>query len=264
MNPSLRTPAGAGGDVAQRKDSRGFRKAVVLLSGGLDSATTLYLARSQGHRLRALICDYGQRHKKEVAAARRIARKARVPFDVVRIRLPWKGSALLDKRVRLPRPSQGKGAKIPATYVPARNILFLSLALSCAEAWGARSVFIGANAVDYSGYPDCRPAFYKAFARAARRGTKAGVSGRCIAVKTPLIRLTKAEIIRKGRRLGVPYALTWSCYSGGARPCGVCDSCRLRAKGFREAGLCDPALRRSPRVTGKAIEVTRGTFREGE
>ncbi len=241
MNSPVATPLPAPGDVASRKDRRGFRKAVVLLSGGLDSATTLYAARGQGYRLRALICDYGQRHKKEVAAAKRIARKARVPFDVIRIKLPWKGSALLDRKIRVPRPSRRRGADIPATYVPARNIIFLSLALSCAEAWGARSIFIGANAIDYSGYPDCRPAFYKAFAVAARRGTKAGVSGRAVTIKTPLIRLTKAQIIKKGRRLGVPYALTWSCYKGGARPCGACDSCRLRAKGFREAGLPDPA-----------------------
>jgi len=220
-----------------------MKKAVVLLSGGLDSATTLYAARRQGYRLRALICDYGQRHGREVAAAKRIARSAGVPFDVIRLRLPWKGSALLDRKVRLPRALQRR-AGIPATYVPARNIIFLSLALSCAEAWAARCVFIGANAIDYSGYPDCRPAFYRAFALAGRRGTKAGVLGRGVAVKTPLIRLTKARIIKKGMRLGVPYALTWSCYKGGSRPCGCCDSCRLRAKGFREAGLPDPAVQK--------------------
>ncbi len=226
-----------------------MKKAVVLLSGGLDSSTTLYVARAQGYRLRALICDYGQRHRREIAAAKRIARKARVPFHVLRIRLPWKGSALLDRSIRLPASARrhvgmsagSSGVSIPATYVPARNMIFLGLALSCAEAWGARSLFIGANAIDYSGYPDCRPVFYKAFAAAARLGTKTGVTGRAIAIRTPLIRLSKAEIIRKGTRLRVPYALTWSCYKGGARPCGVCDSCRLRAKGFREAGLLDPA-----------------------
>ena len=253
MTPPLGTPVPASGVFATRKDRRGFRKAVVLLSGGLDSATTLYAARGQGYRLRALICDYGQRHKKEVAAAKRIARRARVPFDVIRIKLPWKGSALLDKKIRVPQASRRRGTGIPATYVPARNIIFLSLALSCAEAWGARCVFIGANAIDYSGYPDCRPAFYRAFALAARRGTKAGVSGRAVAIKTPLLRLTKAEIIKKGRRLGVPYALTWSCYKGGTRPCGACDSCRLRAKGFREAGLPDPSLF-VPSQRGKAAD----------
>ncbi len=229
-----------------------MKKAVVLLSGGLDSATTLYVARAQGYRVRALICDYGQRHMREVAAAKRIARRARVPFDVIRVRLPWKGSALLDSHIRVrtcarshvAMTARSSGASIPATYVPARNIIFLSLALSCAEARGGRCVFIGANAVDYSGYPDCRPAFYKAFAAAARRGTKSGVRGRAIAIKTPLMRQSKAGIIKRGIRLGVPYALTWSCYKGGARPCGVCDSCRLRAKGFREAGLPDPALKK--------------------
>jgi 7-cyano-7-deazaguanine synthase len=228
------------------------------LSGGLDSATTLYLARRQGYRLRCLVCDYGQRHKREIAAAKRIARRAGVPFDVLNVRLPWKGSALLDRNIKVPTslpdgqaglPAGQAGARsrdvnIPATYVPARNIIFLSLALSCAEAWGAQSIFIGANAIDYSGYPDCRPDFYRAFALAARRGTKTGVAGRPIAIKTPLIRLSKADIIRKGMRLGVPYALTWSCYKGGSRPCGICDSCRLRAKGFREAGLADPALKK--------------------
>ncbi|MGE5280178.1 MAG: 7-cyano-7-deazaguanine synthase QueC [Deltaproteobacteria bacterium] len=230
----------------KRSHPKGRGKAVVLLSGGLDSATTLYMAAARGYRLHALAFDYGQRHDREVRAARRIAAAAGVACDVIRLRLPWKGSALLDKRIPVPasRPLSRAHDVIPATYVPARNIVFLSLALSCAEAEGAGRIFIGANAIDYSGYPDCRPAFYRAFARAARQGTKAGTSGRAIRIETPLIRLTKAQIIREGTRLGVPYALTWSCYKGGARPCGVCDSCRLRAKGFREAGVSDPALRR--------------------
>ena len=217
--------------------------AVILLSGGLDSATTLFIARARGFRCHALLIDYGQRHRRELAAARRVARAAECPAQVVRLRLPWGGSALTDRRTAVPlnRSAAAMRRGIPATYVPARNTLFLSLALGYAETLGATRLFIGANALDYSGYPDCRPAFYRAFTAVARQGTKVGVEGRPIRIETPLIHKTKAQIIRWGRRLGVPYALTWSCYLGGRRPCGRCDSCRLRAKGFREAGLDDPA-----------------------
>lgn len=214
------------------------KKAIVLLSGGLDSATTLYIAKAKGYQVTCLVFDYGQRHKREIAAAERIARRAGCACHRVKISLPWKGSALLDTRMKVPAASK---AGIPPTYVPARNIIFLSFALSCAEALGAGHIFIGANAVDYSGYPDCRPDFYQAFRRAAARGTKCGVEGRGIKIETPLIRLTKSQIIKKGARLGVPYELTWSCYRGWDRPCGQCDSCRWRAKGFKEAGLKDPA-----------------------
>lgn len=218
-------------------------KAVVLLSGGLDSTTTLYYALSQKFRCHCLIVDYGQRHRKEVAAARRIAKAAGSPFQVIRIQLPWGGSALTDRRIRVPkgRSLAEIGRGIPATYVPARNTLFLSYAVSFAEAIGATAVFIGANFLDASGYPDCRPAYYRAFAQVIRRGTKTGAEGKPIRIATPLIRKTKAQIIRLGRRLGVPYELTWSCYLGKTRPCGKCDSCLLRAKGFHEAGLSDPA-----------------------
>jgi len=218
--------------------------AVILLSGGLDSATTLFIARARGFRCHALLVDYGQRHRRELLAARRVARAAGCQAQVVRLRLPWGGSALTDRRVAVPlgRSLARMARGIPPTYVPARNTLFLSLALGYAETLGATHLFIGANAVDFSGYPDCRPAFYRAFAQAARRGTKAGVEGRPIRIETPLIRWTKAQTIRRGLRLGVPYALTWSCYLGGRRPCGRCDSCRLRAKGFAEAGAADPAL----------------------
>lgn len=173
-----------------------------------------------------------------------MARAAGCPAQVARLRLPWGGSALTDWRTTVPmnRSAAAMQHGIPVTYVPARNTVFLSLALGYAETLGATHLFIGANALDYSGYPDCRPAFYRAFTAAARQGTKAGVEGRPIRIETPLIRKTKAQIIRWGRRLGVPYALTWSCYLGGRRPCGRCDSCRLRAKGFREAGITDPAL----------------------
>ena len=219
------------------------RRAVVLLSGGLDSATTLYVARARGFDCLGLLLDYGQRHRKELLAAQRIARRAGCPVRVVRLRLPWGGSALTDRRIRVPtgRSIRAIGQGIPATYVPARNTIFLSLAVGCAEAIGADHVFIGANALDYSGYPDCRPAYYQAMQQVIRRGTKAGVEGRPIRIVAPLIRKTKAQIIRWGLRLGVPYELTWSCYLGGARPCGRCDSCRLRAKGFAEAGHPDPA-----------------------
>jgi 7-cyano-7-deazaguanine synthase len=216
------------------------KKAIVLLSGGLDSATTLYIAKARGFEVTCLVFRYGQRHGREVAAARRIARQAGCACHVVKISLPWKGSALLDARVKIPAASQ---ASVPATYVPGRNIIFLSFALSCAEALGAGHIFIGANAVDYSGYPDCRPDFYRAFRRAASLGTRCGVEGRGVKIETPLIRLTKAQIIRRGCRLGVPYERTWSCYRGQKRPCGRCDSCRWRAKGFKEAGIKDPALR---------------------
>lgn len=232
--------------------------AVILLSGGLDSATTLAIARRRGFHCHPLVVDYGQRHRREVLAAQRIARRAGCPSQVVRLCLPWGGSALTDRRlavplargpwrgVHSPRPFGRSAAQmargIPATYVPARNTLFLSLALGYAETLGATHLFIGANAIDFSNYPDCRPAFYRAFTQVARRGTKAGVEGRPIRIETPLIRKTKAQIIRWGLRLGVPYALTWSCYLGGRRPCGRCDSCRLRAKGFQKAGVPDPAL----------------------
>ncbi len=227
--------------------SRRFRKAVVLLSGGLDSATTLYIAKAKGFRCHCLSVDYGQRHRRELRSARAIAKKAGCPFHSIRIRLPWKGSALTDRRIPVPssRSISEIGRGIPPTYVPARNTILLSYAVSFAEAMGASTIFIGANYLDASGYPDCRPHYYRAFAQVIRRGTKAGVEGRPIRIGTPLIRKTKAQIIRMGTRLGVPYRLTWSCYQGGSSPCGRCDSCLLRAKGFEEAGVEDPILRSS-------------------
>jgi 7-cyano-7-deazaguanine synthase len=218
------------------------KQAIVLLSGGLDSATTLYYALSKGFDVRALIFDYGQRHRREIKAAKAVARSAGVPCEVVRIGLPWKGSALLDASIRVPEKLFCKKGSIPVTYVPARNIIFLSFAASFAEAVGANTIFIGANAVDYSGYPDCRPEFFRAFQRSLDRGLKTAVCKRPIRIETPLLRLTKAGIVRLGVGLGVPFAKTWSCYKGRAKPCGVCDSCRLRAKGFREARVRDPLL----------------------
>lgn len=218
------------------------KKAVVLLSGGLDSATTLYYALDRGYKVHALVFDYGQKHRREIRSAQALARTAEVSCSKVRIALPWRGSSLLDPAVKVPDKGVRKNT-IPSTYVPARNIIFVSFAASCAEAIGARTVFIGANAVDYSGYPDCRPAFFAAFQKALDAGLKAGVEQRGIRICTPLLELSKAGIVQMGIRLGVPFEKTWSCYNGENVPCGVCDSCRLRAGGFREAGVKDPLLR---------------------
>jgi 7-cyano-7-deazaguanine synthase len=217
------------------------RKAVVLLSGGLDSATTLAMAGAQGFACYALSLDYGQRHHAELAAARRVAARLRavehkvIPLDLTSIG----GSALTDRRIAVPEQS-GKG--IPVTYVPARNTVFLSLALGWAEVLGAWDLFIGVNAVDYSGYPDCRPEYIQAFQRLCQLATRAGVEGGRFQVHAPLIEMSKAEIIHTGLRLGLDYALTVSCYAADAagRACGRCDSCRLRAKGFADAGVEDP------------------------
>ena len=212
----------------------------LLLSGGLDSTTTLCYVKKKGYKAHCLIFDYSQRHRKEVRSAVNIAKKARVDYKVIKIKLPWKGSSLLDKNRSLPKHRLDKiSEKIPSTYVPARNTIFLSFALSCAETIGANAIFIGANAVDFSGYPDCRPRYYREFNSLIKLATKAGIEGKQIKIFTPLIKKTKAEIIKLGKRLGVPYELTWSCYKGGRSPCGECDSCLLREKGFREAGVKD-------------------------
>lgn len=214
------------------------KKAVVLLSGGLDSATTLFLAKRRGFDCSGLIFDYGQRHRREIESAKAIAHSANCNYRIIKIDFPWKGSSLLEKKGRI---SRGRG-KIPSTYVPGRNIIFLSFALSFAEAIGACAIFIGAHSHDFSGYPDCRPQFYQAFSKVITSGTKAGAEKRKIKVITPLINKGKAQIIRLGAKLGIPFRLTWSCYEGAKRPCGKCDSCYFRAKGFKEAGLTDPLL----------------------
>ncbi len=218
------------------------RPALVLLSGGLDSATVLAIARHEGYACHTLSFDYGQRHRAELEAAMQISKAlGAVSHRVVRIDLGTiGGSALTDERLAVP--TEGVGESIPITYVPARNMTFLSFAVGLGEVVGAQDIFIGVNAVDYSGYPDCRPAFIRAFEQAANLGTKAGVEGRPFKIHTPLIDLTKADIIRTGQRLGVDYGLTVSCYQADAegRACGVCDSCRLRRKGFEEAGVADP------------------------
>ena len=218
------------------------KKAVILLSGGLDSSTTLYYALSQGYECHCLIFDYGQKHKKEIIQAKAVARKASCQMFVVKIGLPWKGSALLDNKISVPRGRSLDAKGIPVTYVPGRNIIFLSFAASFAEAIGAKTIFIGANAVDYSGYPDCRPEFICSYQSMLARGLKTSVEGKNIKVETPLIHLSKARIVKLAVKLKVPLQLTWSCYNGGAKPCGVCDSCRLRAQGFAQAKIQDRAI----------------------
>jgi len=220
----------------------GVKRAVVLLSGGLDSATTLFWAKDKGYSCYGLSFDYGQRHKREINSARALAKRAKCNWRLVRFKLPWGGSALLDKRISIPKHNLVKEISkiIPSTYVPGRNTIFLSLALSYAETMGAETIFIGANALDFSGYPDCRPGYYKIFNRLTKLATKAGGQGKKIKIITPLIKKTKAEIIKIGNKLKVPFELTWSCYEGKAKPCGYCDSCLLRANGFKEAKLNDP------------------------
>ncbi|MDD2679921.1 MAG: 7-cyano-7-deazaguanine synthase QueC [Candidatus Omnitrophica bacterium] len=215
------------------------KKAVVLLSGGLDSATALYIARDKGYQCHCLVFDYGQRHRREIEAAKIIAKRTGSTCQVIKISLPWGGSSLLDRKIKLAKKRFPAQDKIPATYVPGRNLIFLSFALSCAEALGAGAVFSGPHVYDYSGYPDCRPEFYRALKKVISCGTKAGAQHKQIKIMTPLVYKTKAEIIRLGGKLGVPFRLTWSCYRGGKAPCGRCDSCYYRAKGFREAGIKD-------------------------
>jgi 7-cyano-7-deazaguanine synthase len=221
------------------------KKAVVLLSGGLDSATVLAIAREQGYETYALSFDYGQRHKVELDASRRVAlalgaKQHRVlNFDLTQ----WGGSALTDPNVAVP---EAPSAGIPVTYVPARNTIFLSLALAWAETLGATSIFAGMNAVDYSGYPDCRPEYVAAFQTMARLATRAGVEADGedgqLTIRTPIIQMSKADIVKEGIRLGIDYTMTVSCYQADAdgRACGRCDSCRLRREGFAAAGVADP------------------------
>lgn len=216
-------------------------KAVVLLSGGLDSATTLAIARSAGHTCHCLSLDYGQRHRAELAAAERVVRAlGAAEHKTLRLDLSaFGGSALTDTGIAVPTaPTAG----IPVTYVPARNTILLSLALAWAEVLPARDIFIGVNAVDYSGYPDCRPEYLTAFERMANLATKAAVEGDTVRIYAPLLHLSKADIIKKGMQLGVDFGLTISCYQADeeGRACGVCDSCRLRRAGFEQAGINDP------------------------
>ena len=217
------------------------KKAVILLSGGLDSATVVAMAKAQGYACYSMSFDYGQRHRAELLAAERVAKQLGVvEHKVIGMNLNGiGGSALTDSSLAVPE-EEAEG--IPITYVPARNTLFLSLALGWAEVLGARDIFIGVNAVDYSGYPDCRPEFVEAFERLANLATKAGVEGQGFSIRAPLQDLSKAQIIQEGVRLGVDYAMTVSCYQADdrGRACGKCDSCRLRMAGFEAAGVEDP------------------------
>jgi 7-cyano-7-deazaguanine synthase len=217
---------------------------LVLLSGGMDSATCLAIAAASGGPVHTLSIVYGQRHARESASARALARHYGVArHTVLTLPLgPLLRSALTDRRQSVPRrPPRAASGTIPSTYVPARNTIFLSIALGYAESHGLDRIYLGVNAVDYSGYPDCRPEFLRAFGRLARLATRVGVEGGpAIRIVAPLLRLTKAQIVRRGARLGVPWELTWSCYLGGRRPCRSCDACRFRAKGFDGAGIPDP------------------------
>ncbi len=222
---------------------------VVVLSGGLDSTVCMALvARDSSEPPLALTFDYGQRHRKEIERAGRVAAHYRSEHLVVAIDTKaWGGSALTDPSIDVPNhgdrvvPRDGH-EQIPVTYVPARNIIFLAVALGVAEATDALAVHIGVNAVDYSGYPDCRPEFIDAFRRVADVGQRRGLEGRPVEIRTPLIDMSKSEIVRFGVQLGAPLELTWSCYRNGPAPCGFCDACALRAKGFAEAGISDPSL----------------------
>jgi len=223
------------------------KRAVVLLSGGLDSATTLAIARSEGFQCYALTCQYGQRHKREIEAAKKIASSlGTAEHRIIDIDLSgFGGSALTDLTIEIPkdRAELGNSSRTPTTYVPARNTIFLSYALAWAEVLGAFDIFIGVNQTDYSGYPDCRAEFIAAFEKTANLATAAAVEGKGrYHIHTPIIDMTKAQIILTGTKLGVDYSLTHSCYDPGeqGRSCGRCDSCRLRLKGFAEAGLKDP------------------------
>lgn len=212
----------------------------MLLSGGLDSAACLYWALERGYKVHALTADYGQKHARELRSARALARGAGARYVELRLGLPWlKTSSLVDKRQSLPDVPLSRIGKdgVPSTYVPGRNTIFLALGVSLADAVGAQAVIAGANALDFSAYPDCRPGFYAAFQKAARQGTRR----KGLRILTPLMRMDKAAIVREAVRLKVPLHLTWSCYRGGRRPCGRCDSCKLRAKGFSLARVKDPA-----------------------
>ncbi|RLF49563.1 MAG: 7-cyano-7-deazaguanine synthase QueC [Thermoplasmata archaeon] len=221
-----------------------MKKAVVLLSGGIDSSTTLAIALDMGYECHGLTFRYGQRHEKEVKCAEKIAKHYGIMHRVVNLDLSWMGgSALFSGEIPERRAKDIRkilSGRIPSTYVPARNTVLIAISAGYAEVIGAEAIFIGANAIDYSGYPDCRPEYLNAMEKAINLGTKVGIEGGGIKIIAPLLTMTKAEIIRKGAELGVPYDLTWSCYRGGDKACGRCDSCILRLKGFKEAGIKDP------------------------
>lgn len=216
------------------------KKAVALFSGGLDSTVCLCWALNEGYECLALTVHYGQKHSRERKSAEKITKLLKTERIEVNLKFPWLAqSSLVGRNLKVPRFK--KSAGIPSTYVPGRNLIFASIGASLADAVEAEAVILGANSVDYSGYPDCRPVFYRAFKKAANLGTRKGIEGNPIEILTPLINFSKAQIIKMGLKLGAPLEHTWSCYKGGKKPCGVCDSCVLRAKGFREARMKDPA-----------------------
>lgn len=220
------------------------KKAIVLFSGGLDSTTCLYWALDKGYACETLTISYGQRHEREVRAAQTIARRLGVKQHLVTLQFPWLvSSSLVDKNQTIPdQPMEEiESGKIPSTYVPGRNLVFLSVAASLMDSIHADAIVAGPNAVDFSGYPDCTPKFFQAAAEAINRGTERGVT-QSVEVLAPLMALSKTDIVRLGAKLGVPFELTWSCYNGGDKPCGHCDSCKLRARGFAEAGVKDGSV----------------------
>lgn len=226
--------------MSSRKQHGFLKKGVILLSGGIDSVTTLYFARKNGYKLIALIFDYRQRHKKEIRQAEKIAKINKVGYYRLKIDLAWTKSSLTRKNIEVPSGRDLSGKEIPSTYVSARNVIFLSYAFSLADSWGAKKIFIGAHTQDYSGYPDCRPEFLKSFELAVNLGIKQ----KGVKIAAPLIKKDKKGIIKMGRSLGVPFELTWSCYQGGEFPCLECDSCRFRIRAFESLGMEDPLLRR--------------------
>lgn len=218
-------------------------KCIVLLSGGLDSTTTLYyVLKKRKLKPICLIFDYGQKHRKEIRYAKKIAEGLNLDYFVVKINLPWKGSSLLDSKKDIPIHKRLNSNRIPSTYVPARNIIFLSYAISLAEVIKANYIFYGANQVDFSGYPDCRSDFIRTFQIMANKSTKLGLSGKKIKIVAPLINYSKSQIIKLALKLKVPLHLTWSCYKGENKPCGECDACKYRKLGFEKIGILDPLL----------------------
>jgi 7-cyano-7-deazaguanine synthase len=213
------------------------QKAIVLFSSGLDSTTVLYYAMSKGYDCHCLIFDYGQKHNKEVNNAKNVARSLKLNYHVVKTSIPWDTSSLINKNKKIPEHKQIKEGFVPSTYVPGRNTIFLSYAISYAETIKAKKIFLGINAVDFSSYPDCTPQYLKSM----QQVMKALNNG--IEICAPIEKYSKAQIIKLGTKLKVPYEKTWSCYNGKNKPCGKCDSCKLRAKGFKEAGIDDPALK---------------------
>lgn len=229
---------------ATQKKPKAHKKAVVLFSGGLDSTTCLYWALAQGYTCETLTVTYGQKHAREIKSAQQIVEKLGVKAHFIDLKLPWlASSSLVDPKQEIPSHplAEIEQLGIPSTYVPGRNLLFLALAGSLLDSMGADAIIAGPNAVDFSGYPDCTPSFYRAAAQALNYGTRQGV-GEGIEVLAPLMHLSKADIVRMADSLHVPFELTWSCYAGGDKPCGKCDSCQLRAKGFAEAGVKDTSL----------------------